>query len=330
VQEVSKLFEGLHALHRAGEIHFSIAPEQHQRHPRVVSLALHGEDGQHRTAAIDLSDQRDLFDSEELARADVYFKRSFWPSAIAELPAALRAKVQPFGLSNPAITRGAAASLLLARLRTGRRPPDLIRDARQLFALPSPRSFEAGPDCDAEPLVLFQTRVWAPLCGQTFTEINEERVRLIRALRAAFGSRFLGGLMPDAFARQHYPDAITQLPCSLRAYPGVMKRALVAVYTRGLHDSVGFKFSEYLAASRCIVGHAPDAVLPKPLETGRHYLEFSESDQCVAHCEAILADANLVRTMRHANWDYYRGEVEPSAHLRNILERSASSLPITG
>jgi len=328
VQETSKLYEGLNALDRAGEVDFSVAVENTQRHPRIVMLSIDGKGGS-RTAAVDLSDQRDLFGSDELEEANVYFKRSFWASAVAALPDRLAAKIEPFGLSNPAITGRAAARLLLARARTGRTPGELALDARQLFALPSPRAFESPPDAPAEPLVLFQTRVWAPLRGESFDAINEERVRLVRSLRESLGRRFIGGLMPDEFARRHYPDAISDLPHGMRAYPRVVRRPLIGVYTRGLHESVAFKFSEYLAASRCIVGHRPEAELPEPLEASRHYLEFSSPDECIAQCEAVLSDPQLASAMRHSSWQYYRAEVEPSAHMRNIVRRTMRSEVLT-
>ena len=92
---------------------------------------------------MDLSDQRNLFGSNELHEVDVYVKRSFWPSAIAGRPASVPGKIQPFGLGNPAISRQNAASLLLSRLRIGRGPIYLFRDLWQLLALPNPKSL--GP-----------------------------------------------------------------------------------------------------------------------------------------------------------------------------------------
>ena len=63
---------------------------------------------------------------------------------------------------------------------------DLAVDARQLFALPSPSAFEHLPSEPAEPLILFQTRLWEPNATDSDAEqINVERVELVRTLRSA-------------------------------------------------------------------------------------------------------------------------------------------------
>ena len=87
-------------------------------------------------------------------------------------------------------------------------------------------------------------------------------------------------------------------------------------------DSLAFKMSEYLAASRCIVGHMPRSILPEPLVPGRNFLPFETTDQCIAQCESLFANLPAAAEMRHANWSYYRSQVEPSAHLLSILQRA--------
>src|SRR5207237_651906 len=113
-----------------------------------------------RVIAIDLADQKDLVHLPDLERADVYFKRSFCPSALSSLRSELRNKIEPFGLNSPAVSLGTALRILRARTQTGRSVREIVVDARQLLALPSPRAFECRPDIPAEPLVLFQTRLW--------------------------------------------------------------------------------------------------------------------------------------------------------------------------
>ena len=325
VQEVSKVFEGLCRLERLGSIRLKLEAERMTSDfPRLVQLAARrGAD--ERSIAIDLADQRSLFDPAALERADVYFKRSFSPEVVDALPPWLRAKVEPFGLNQPVISQSATASVLAARVRTGRSWRGLLADTRQLLALPSPAAFECPPDIPAEPLVLFQARVWEPLDGDPLTiAINHERVALVRALRHRLGGRFLGGIVPSAFARRFCPDAITALPVAMRAYPQVVKRALIGISTRGLHHSIPFKLSEYLAAGRCIVAHEPGGLLPKPLVAGRHYLPFTNPEDCATRCEELLGDPSRALEMRVSNWDHWRSEAEPAAHLLKILERAFS------
>jgi len=210
---------------------------------------------------------------------------------------------------------------LRARVRTSPSAAGPARDARHLAALPSPRAFEVSPEEPAERVVLLQTRLW-PSDDPAVLAINEQRAGLIRALRAAFGTRFIGGAIPSDYANRHHPDLVTSLPSSMRSYPKLVRRALVGVYSRGLHGSVAFKMSEYLAAGRCIVAEAPESLLPQPLQEGTNYLRFKEPDTCVEQCERLLSDPERAQRMRQANWEYYQSHVEPGAHLLRILERA--------
>lgn len=321
VQEFSKIFEGLHALDAREIVNFRIVSSRSRRADRIMRISIRRPSGEQRLISIDIADDPRIPGSECLE--DVYFKRSCCEKTFAGLDPALAAKVRPFGMNNPAIRLGTAMQVMRARLRTGRAGRELGRDARQLFALPSPRMFEISPETPAQPLILFQTRLWSPATTDAGREeINEERAHLIRTLRAAFGHRFLGGAVPTDFVRSHYPDVVTPLPFSMRAYPRLLRRPLIAVYSRGLRDSLAFKMSEYLAASRCIVGHMPRTILPAPLVEGEHLLSFTSAEECVARCEELLSRPADAEAMRQANWRYYGAQVEPAAHLLSILDRS--------
>ena len=326
VQEFSKVFEGLHALHRSGQIHFSIRSSVKQSVPRVLRLEAVEGVAKERPIAIDIADDASILDGRLLEDVQIYFKRSYHADALSSLARPQARKVRPLGLNNPAIRPGTALGVLRARLRTGRDLRELAVDARQLFALPPPQAFEWSPEKQAEPLVLFQTRLWEPARHDPGRQwINEERADLIRTLRSAFGPRFLGGAIPTAFVRAQYPDLVTSLPFSMRAYPKLLKRPLVAIYSRGLLDSLAFKMSEYLAASRCIVGHAPASTLPEPLVADRNYLPFETAAECAAQCDRLLSRPAEAAEMRRSNWDYYQRQVEPSAHLFAILQQAFAS-----
>ena len=323
VQEVSKVFEGLVRLEHEGRIRLSIRPTKGRlSYPRVVRLEVETNDTR-RDVAVDLSDQRELFHAPDLEECDVYFKRSFNPAAVERLSSELACKVLPFGLNNPAVSRRTALRMLRARARTGRSLAEVANDARQLLALPDPTAFESSPKQAAEPLILFQTRLW-PDTSPEFASITTERVELIRSLGEAFGPRFIGGAIPDPFAKARYPELITPHPARMRSWPSIVRRCLVTVYSRGLHDSLAFKMSEYLAASRCIVGQPSDLTLPQPLVAGTHFLPFHSPGECVAQCDRLLSNARTALHMRRSNWDYHRTQVEPAAQMQSIIDRCLS------
>ncbi len=322
VQEFAKIFEGLDLLRARGKIALKFQPARERTNPRLLHVSVRDRLRQQRVV-IDVADDPVINERGPLDAVDVYFKRSYQSSEVAKLSPELRRKVKPLGLNNPAIQPAAALRLLGARLRTGRTLPEMASDARQLFALPEPRAFEVEPSAPAESVVFFQTRLWSPTTEDPDRHaINQERIELVRALRSAFGPRFLGGIVPSDFARNHAPDLITPLPWRMRSYPPLLRRPLIAVYSRGLRGSLAFKMSEYLAAARCIVGEAPEAELPQPLVDGTNYLGFTTPDECIAQCERLLHRPADAAAMRQANSDYYRRNVEPAVHLEDLLKRA--------
>ena len=103
------------------------------------------------------------------------------------------------------------------------------------------------------------------------------------------------------------------------SYSEVARSSLIGVYSRGLHGSLAFKLSEYLAAGLCIVAEPLRHTLPQPLEARRNYLPFNTPEECVAQCKRLLDDPELAAAMSRNNRDYYSRFVEPTVHLRNIL-----------
>ncbi len=275
--------------------------------------------------AIDLRDGEGI--SRPIAdRVRRYFKRSFHSPERESLAAEIRDRVAPFGLNFPCRSQRSSARLLAVvggpLLLSGIAG---LRRVGRYLSIPPPSAFEQGPDVAVEPLVHFQTRLWAPAEAPGESEaINDDRVNMVRALKRAFGKRFVGGLVATEFAKQHYPDDLTPHSSRTRDYLRQKRRCLIGVYTRGLEHSLAFKLSETFAASQCLVSVPLRDALPAPLEPGRHYLEFDTPDACVTACERLLADPALAASMRRANFDYYRREIEPAAHLRRLLDRIAA------
>ncbi len=102
----------------------------------------------------------------------------------------------------------------------------------------------------------------------------------------------------------------------------MIRKTTVAVYTRGLHDSLAFKLAEYLAAGVCIVSDPFKHRLPVDLVPGVHYLPFTTHDECIRQCRRLLDNPTEAQRMRAANVRYYRDWVEPQAHIRDLLARA--------
>ena len=295
--------------------------------------------GENRLLAIDLLDRSDSFEMGALEDCDIYLKRSYYEPDLTALPFNLKSKVLPFGLNYACRSldsvRRIVATLVPGVLWRFESPfRQTIRDTRkdtdtlwQFLSSPDPRTFECNPQGSTEPAIVFQTRVWSPKeMSENSDEINGERLALVRALRRAFGSRFQGGLVPTAYAREHYPDELSTHSPRHSQYAKWAKQNLIGINTRGLHNSIAFKLAEYLAGSKCIVSCPLRNQLPVPLAEDQHYLSFRTPEECVERCTNLLDDTNLAFHLRTEAWKYYRREVEPAAHMRNCLMRSRANV----
>ncbi len=343
IYHASKLYVGLCALAEREWVDLSVTARL-RRGRRLVPVAhlvpclevrpAHG--GDTRLIAFDLYDRSDRFAWALLDLCDVYFKRNYFEPDLSRLPAPVRCKVRPFGLNYPCLSPAVLTRVLPRALfelggRLLREPAAMRswlsqkrRQLKSFLTLPDFRQFERPSDVPAEPVVTFQPRVWAPeeTEEEDLPRLNEQRVEIVRALRTSLGPRFQGGLVPTAYARAMYPDAITDRPAFQRTYVRQTRQCLVAVYTRGLHHSTAFKLPECLAGSLCLVSEPVRNTNPAPLVEGTHYLGFETPAECVAQCRRLLEDPARAAAMRAANSRYYRDEVEPPRHLWNCLERA--------
>ncbi len=285
---------------------------------------------------------------EDLVASDIYFKRSYHAAYIAGLEHRLRAKVVPMGLhygcssrNETALLRFRRAFALTANGRDFAQSP--IRAIARLFGSPARQllrrmglpifddspvfweTFEVAPDEPAEAKIFYRTRVYSPDGAKdTFRsgrldEFNSMRVATIRALKAHFGDRFIGGLRPSPYAEQHYPDCMYPKDRGLRGHLELSKACLINVNTAGLHDSTSWKIPEYMAGSRCIVSEPLTFETPVPLIEGKHYLPFRTPESCVRACEELLGNAELANTMRRTNFDYYVNHIRPAQLMSRSL-----------
>lgn len=275
--------------------------------------------------AIDLRDGEGV-SSPIVDRVDRYLKRAFYQPEVARLPADRAAKFAPFGLNFPCRS-GASTWRVLQTigLPLACDGGSGLRRLRQYLGTPPISAFELDPAVPVSNRVMFQTRLWTQeeVAPGEAAPLNEERVAMVRALKRAFGDRFAGGLVPTPFARATYPDEVTPHSSKPADYLQLRKQCLIGVYTRGVEHSLAFKLGETFAASQCLVSVPLRYELPSPIEEGRHYLSFNTPDQCVAACQRLFDDPTLASAMRHANHEYYAREVEPAAHVMQMLDRIA-------
>jgi hypothetical protein len=336
----AKLASGLAELERQGLLaartiaHEGPAPEPGVRRA-VRWAATDRESGRTLRLALDLADSASRLDPASARECDVYFKRGFVRAELERLaPPGTRCAFLPLGLNHSCLTPSARPLLARAAWRraraSARRAPGAGRTARGLWAdlkllraLPPPEAFENFAAGGRTGQVLFQTRVWPPEPStDDLDALNQERAALVRELRAAFPDAFVGGVVADAFSKKHFPDVVTGRSVHRAAYAEMSRRALVGVYSRGLHDSLAFKLSEYLASGLCIVSSPLRHELPEPLVSGRHYLPYETPAECAAAVRWLLAHPDAAEKMGRDNAAYYRAHLAPAPSVVSLLTRA--------
>lgn len=304
------------------------------------------------TMCFDMHDSPRATSWNGLLECDVYVKRSYNRPFLEEYLASrgqdhlgLMPKIIPYGFNYYLISpneRARFRRLLAHRIRYGliREQPKLtlkqiVREGLHTIMPSRPsvlnesRRLEVPASRPAAPRVLLQTRLMDPAMAQSesgaalISELNDTRVRYVRSLKEALGDRFVGGIIPEGYAK-HYPsELMTREPYGRSDYLDLVQANQVVIYTLGRAKSNGWRLGEYLAMSRCLVSVPLHYEVPVPLEEGRNALFFETENGCVAACKRLIEDQELAQAMREANETYYKEQVKPAAIVRNALLNGA-------
>lgn len=259
-------------------------------------------------------------------KTDFYFKRSYDPRMQEYRPE--NCSVFPLGLNyniHPHRNMLAYANGLKEKIK-------YIAKTNRLLKTVSKKPFFYAKDFEYFPIkppihrVLFLTRLWSPEEARSErsrvfrAEINATRIACIEACKREFGDRFTGGLQLESYAKKKHPELA--MPGSLTnkaSYLQAVKDHSICIATTGLHNSIGWKLAEYVAASRAIVTEPLKFALPGNFENGSNYLEFETPDQLVSAVQRLLSDEKLLIKIMKNNHYYYNNFVKPQNLVLNTL-----------
>jgi hypothetical protein len=186
--------------------------------------------------------------------------------------------------------------------------------------------FEYYPVIPAEKKVLFLTRLWNPAEGKTpqsvelRKKINETRLECIKRCKKEYGTAFTGGLFNEAYASQHYPELVAPGTfTNKKSYLDNVKNHAICIATTGLHHSIGWKFGEYVAASRAIVSEPLAFSLPGDFQRDKNYREFRTPDELVNHINVLRDNNEVMLNMMKHNFYYYNNFVKPENMVLNTI-----------
>ena len=308
--------------------------------------------GKQRKVCYDLQDGPGISSRDGLEECDIYFKRSyssdFLNSSRADLQISrpeLKNKIRPYGLNYPCksnfetneFKRTLIGNLASGSYRTHSRRAfkEIVKAASNLrFPITNPTrmtnthilattDIEIEPQVPAESLILFQTRLHDPerrADREETARLNELRVETLHALKSTFGDRFIGGLTANDYTLGYCPDLITKEETSREKYFKLVHKCLIAVSTRGLVSSTGWRLPEFLSASRCIISEPLIYGLPQTLENNINCIFFSTPEDSVKACNRLLDDFSFAQRMRENNYKYYCDNVKPSSLVMNTLD----------
>ena len=318
---VSFIYAALFDLAKAGDIALDLRWETTEEFavPMEVERVA---DGSRRRLCFDIHDRSYVFSDAALRECDVYFKRSFFAPDVERLEG--QGKVHPFGpifVTRSVFGRARLAAGLGRALKS--QAWQAMRDLTDYLRLPPSSAYERSADEPVPARVLFQTRLWtdAEVTGDPpAAEINDERVRLVRALKNGLGEHFTGGIVPTPLALEKHPELVCARETHRRAYLATARGCAVGIYSRGLHESTAWKLGEYLAASHAIVASGLRNALPVPLAPGRDVLHFTTPEECVEICASLLAAPERLAALRMASRRYYCEVARPSRHLMRCFD----------
>jgi hypothetical protein len=86
-----------------------------------------------------------------------------------------------------------------------------------------------------------------------------------------------------------------------------------------LHGSIGWKFGEYVAASRAIISEPLRYLLPGNFQKNTNYLEFNNPDSLIEQITILLSDQKKTLSIMEANFNYYNNYVKAENLILNTL-----------
>lgn len=255
---------------------------------------------------------------------DFYFKRSFSAEKNEKLFPDCLEKIYPLGFNyhlthkdNP-INEPAWKAMIKPLL--GRAPDK--------YFVPEVFEGRAKEKQGGTVKILFLTRLWDskdPAESKEANEerafINETRIHIIRTLKERYGDAFLGGLNDTPVSRELAPELIVAAKYTERKkYVQLLHESDICIGTMGLHESIGWKTAEYVAAAKAIVNEYFRYSVPGDFREGENYLTFATAEECIAAVQKLVEDPALLYHMKKNNEVYYRSYLKPEVLVQNSLK----------
>ncbi|PQZ55510.1 hypothetical protein CQZ94_15085 [Bacillus sp. MYb209] len=267
-----------------------------------------------------------------LEKYDFYFKRSF--NSFYNSKLRHKEKIYPLGLNYMVTIPGNIAHSPMPQDPLREKIKKIIRKvplSQYYNGLYRINSFEDIPHKEIDSKILFMARLWdvnGDYEGQISSNKKEERAYIndfratcIRLCRKEFGDKFYGGVAPSEFAYKNYADIVIEdgKATERNNYLRKVKESAICIATMGLHQSIGWKFAEYVAASKAIVTEELHYEVPGDFRDGQNYLVFKTPEECINQIYTLSNNENYRYQMMINNYRYYHEYVRPDRLVLNSI-----------
>ncbi|ENO0816296.1 hypothetical protein PAK39_15700 [Proteus mirabilis] len=96
----------------------------------------------------------------------------------------------------------------------------------------------------------------------------------------------------------------------------MMKEHEICITSTGLHKSTGWRFGEFVAASRAIISEPLNYVVPGNFD---NYLPFNNIEELYLAIEKLVNDKELRYDMMKRNNIYYNNYLKPDRLILNTI-----------
>jgi hypothetical protein len=258
-------------------------------------------------------------------KADFYFKRSLNKRLLEYSPD--KCTVLPLGLNTefpvseqPAFGRQTKSSSVWQVFKR------LISSSGGSGGSETAVEFAFPPIRHAQSKVLLLTRLWDPEgvpAGPVRDErirMNEFRIQCVQQVRRDFGSHCTAGLSEDDLSRRLAPDLVFDYRTTNReSFCRMTKQHDICVATAGLHGSIGWRFAEFVMASRAIISEPLVYEPAGNLLEGVNYLCFRTPSEISELSDRLLSNPTSMEEMMRRNLEYSLSYIYPEQHALQTL-----------
>jgi len=252
---------------------------------------------------------------------DYYFKRSFNKDIVKYAPK--MCKVFPLGLNYNIEPKYSINPISIVTVK--KHLKELIRESSHKSLFYS-SDFEFPPIPNKKTKIFFLTRLWDPdkvslsSSKKERKEMNQFRINCIKRCRKEFGELFTGGLQKNEFTVQNAKELIAPSNLTNRInFIKTTKEHNICITTTGLHSSTGWKFGEYMAASRAIISEPLLYDAPGDFSCDKNYYEFNSEDELIEKIYKLLNNRDKMNEMMHNNFNYYNNYLKSENLILNTL-----------